>query len=111
MNKIKGFFTKGVFRNYYIGDLIENKQDYEAFLGFYMTRVGGLMTASLLGMKLSVEPNQILVENSKGETCVLSFAFNSSKEEYNGAAFQADIDSVVNFEQFLVKDLKEKVGE
>lgn len=105
--------NKGIFKHYFIGDFIKNKEDRESFEIYYQNKIACIMMSGLLGLHISAkEKYAITVTNPQtGESCQLKQQceppFTNGNE---GEFFESDMDSLLKFEQFLIKQMQEKIG-
>lgn len=103
IKKIKNYFNKGIFRNYFIGNLIETKEDAEAFKVFYQDKVGVIMVANLLGLKMEVKENEIEFYGKNGEKESLSFSYAGNFLK-NPMDIEFDVDRLFAVVQLLKKE-------
>ena len=105
--------TKGIFKNYFIGEFIRNKESRESFEVYYQNKIACLMMSGLLGLHLSAkEKNAITATNPKtGESCKLKQQCQPPfSNGNNDELFESDMDSLLQFEQFIIKQMQEKIG-
>lgn len=110
--KLKGQIDKGVFRNYFVGEFIKNKEDRESFEIYYQNRIACLMMSGLLGLHISAnERYGITVKNpTTGESCKLMHQCEPPFKNGNeGEFFESDLNSLLEFEKFIINQTRRKI--
>jgi len=114
LKKLKGQIDRGVFRKYFVGEFIKNKEDRESFEIYYQNRIACLMMAGVLGLHISAnERYGITATNpTTGESCKLMHQCEPPFKNGNeGELFASDMDSLLEFEKFIIRQTQERIGE
>ena len=105
-NDIKLSAKCGMFKNHFIGSMIQNKEDKESFYIYYQDKVGAIALSSLLDLDFSADGNEFKINSpTTGKSATLSFYFappfiDDASEEY----IHQDVDNLINCQQFLLDE-------
>lgn len=92
--------AKGIFKYYFIGNFIKDKQDYDCFTSFYEDRIAAIAASYLLGLEPKVSTGKFEV-SANGKTAAITFLIGPNNPN-NSDAFDQDIDSLIKYQNFLV---------
>lgn len=108
--KIRKKANQGIFKGHFIGQIIENKDDKEAFYVYYQDRLAAIALSSLLDLDFSADGNEFTATSPiTGKSATMSFYFAPPfKPTDNEISFETDIKNLVNFEDFLIEEIKVK---
>ena len=100
----------GMFKNHFIGQIIENKDDKEAFYVYYQDRVGSVALSSLLDLDFSADGNEFKATSPvTGNSSTLTFYFAPPfLEEESENNIEKDVENLIKFEDFLMNEIKVK---
>lgn len=100
----------GMFKNHFIGQIIENKDDKEAFYVYYQDRLGAVALTSLLDLDFSAEGNEFKATSPEsGKSATMSFYFAPPfLEEESENNIEKDVENLVKFQEFLTDEIKAK---
>ena len=100
----------GMFKNHFIGQIIQDKEDKESFYIYYQDKVTSIVLSCLLDLDFTAEGNEFKVTSPiTGNHSTLSFYFAPPFiEEDNQKNIEDDVNNLTKFEDFLIAEIKAK---
>jgi len=114
LKKLNSKLNQGIFKNYYIGQMIECRKDNQAFMVYYQDKIMAVSLASLLDLDFEAVGNEFkVISPATGKSAILSFYFAPpfSAEADNEIKFTDDVQNLVAFEKFIMGEIKAKFPE
>lgn len=97
--KAKQFMSQGIFRSYFIKNYIKSPKGEDAFSVFYEDRITAIFLTHLFNLEYKVEDGKISA-SANGKNAELTFSIIPGQD--NSLAFEQDINSLIDYQDFLV---------